>query len=66
MSRRSQGSKWTVAPRLFNSSVKAPPRASSMSMKPAWEPWSAKARTICSPMPEAPPVTKTTVSFKLG
>jgi hypothetical protein len=35
-------------------------------MKPVREPWAAKARTISSPMPEAPPVMKTVAPFRLG
>jgi hypothetical protein len=37
-----------------------------MSTNPILEPWAANARTICSPIPDAPPVMKTTVPFRLG
>ena len=40
--------------------------STSMSMKATFAPWAAKAVTIAAPIPEPPPVTSTTRSFRLG
>jgi hypothetical protein len=39
---------------------------SRISTKATFEPLRAKARTMSAPMPEAPPVTKTTRAARLG
>jgi hypothetical protein len=52
--------------RRGRSDASARPRSPSKSTKPTRELCPAKARTISAPMPDAPPVTNTLVSFRLG
>ena len=63
MSRRSQGSK-ASSPSVPATSASAV--FSSKSTKPTRAPCAAKAFTISAPMPEAPPVTRTDLPFRLG
>ena len=55
-SRRSTAWKQTCP---ANADARASPRAASMSPKKTRAPWAAKARTMASPMPWAPPVMRT-------